>query len=127
MAYASKCLDVHEKNYQISEKELFAIVIACRKFRHYLSGKKFVVVADHAALQFLNNLKELQGRLGRWALLLQESNYTVFYRKGKLHQDADSLSRHQSEAVTLNEYDCEIPVYSCFVPLVNDTAQLIYE
>lgn len=51
---ASKCLDAHEKNYQFSEKDLFAIVSACKKFGNYLSGKKFVIVTGHTALQFLN-------------------------------------------------------------------------
>lgn len=65
VAYVSRILDKHQKNYRTSEKKLFAIVFAVKKFRHYLSGKPFKVITDHAALQYLLNLKEPQGRLNR--------------------------------------------------------------
>lgn len=124
VAYVSRMLDKHQKNYQISEKELFAIVFACRKFRHYLIDKKFLVLTDHSALQFLNNPKEPHGRLCRWALLLQEYDYVVRYRRGKVLQDADSLSRHPCEDTQKENNDCDIPLYPASVLEVDNSKLL---
>ena len=122
VAYASKMMDVHQKNYQITEKECLAVVFACKRFRHYLSGKKFTVVTDHSALLHLCNLKDPQGRLGRWQLLLQEFEFTVVHRKGRLHQDADLLSRFPNDPATVAENDCDIPLYNyeitAYIPLM---------
>lgn len=51
----------------------------------------------------------------------------MVYRKERLHQDADLLSSNPNGPVTVNQDNCVIPVYSCFVPILDNTAQLIYE
>ncbi|CAF0805151.1 unnamed protein product [Brachionus calyciflorus] len=50
-------------------------------------------VVDHYALQWLRSIKNPQGRLGRWSLELQDIDLKVTYRPGKLHGNADSISR----------------------------------
>lgn len=52
VAYASTMMDTHQKNYQTSEKKLYAIVFACKKCRHYLLGKMLTVVTDPWAFSF---------------------------------------------------------------------------
>ena len=42
--------------------------------------------------------RELVGRLARWSLSLQEWNLTIVYRSGKLHTNADCLSRYPIES-----------------------------
>lgn len=59
-----------------------------------MEGAKFsVVICDHYSLQWLDNLKNPQGRLGRWALRLQQCNYKIIHRKGRDNIVADTLSR----------------------------------
>lgn len=74
-------------------KELYAIVWATKYFRPYLFGKKFNIVTDHKPLQWLFSLKDPNSKLIRWRLKLEEFDYTVYYKKGKLNSNADCLSR----------------------------------
>lgn len=93
ISYASRTLNEHEINYSVIEKELLAIVWATKYFRPYLFGQKFKIVTDHKPLQWLFSLKEPNSKLVRWRLRLEEYDYEICYKKGKLNQNADALSR----------------------------------
>ncbi|CAM6097605.1 unnamed protein product [Calypogeia fissa] len=94
--YASRLLNVHERNYTTTEREALAMIFAVKKFRHYLLGNKFVFFVDHNALVNLVNKPQLSGRIGRWILLLSEFDYTVMYKPGRTHVVPDYLSRLES-------------------------------
>ena len=53
IAYASRSLDPHEKNYAVTELETLAIVWAVRYFRAYLLGHQTTVFTDHSACMSL--------------------------------------------------------------------------
>ena len=53
IAYGSRQLTDHEKNYDTHNLELAAIVFALKMWRHYLYREKFEVHSDHQSLQYL--------------------------------------------------------------------------
>ena len=62
VAYASRQLKVHEKNYPTRDLELATIVFALKSWRHYLYGSQFRVFSDHKSLKYLFDQKELNMR-----------------------------------------------------------------
>jgi hypothetical protein len=70
IAYASRTLHQAELNYATVEKELLAIVWACKHFRPYLLRWKFTIITDHKGLTWIFNVKDPSSRLIRWKLLL---------------------------------------------------------
>ena len=99
IAYASRALTAAEKQYSTIQKECLAIVYATKQFRHYLLGRHFKLVTDHAPLQWLSAQK-MEGLLCRWALALQEYDFSIMYRKGTQHVNADALSRQEYATAT---------------------------
>jgi len=63
------------------------------KFRHYFLGRKFTLCTDHAPVQWLS-VQRMEGLLARWALAIQEYNFTIVYPKGTENVNADALSAH---------------------------------
>ena len=59
IAYASRQLKIHEKNYTTHDLELGAVVFTLKNWRHYLYGTKSVVYTDHKSLQHIFTQKEL--------------------------------------------------------------------
>ena len=66
ICYASKALSKSQTKYSATRCELLAIVTFTRHFRHYLLGRKFTIVTDHRALQWLHNFKNPDGMTARW-------------------------------------------------------------
>ena len=100
VAYASKQLTPAERNYSTTERECLTMVFSVKKFRHYLICNPVVFFVDHMTIKYLVNKAELNGRLARWVLLLEEFDYTVEYKPGKMHLQADHLSRILEEMGT---------------------------
>ncbi|GJT44536.1 putative reverse transcriptase domain-containing protein [Tanacetum coccineum] len=95
IAYASRQLKIHEKNYTTLDLELGAIVFALNIWRHYLYGTKSVIYRDHKSLQHIFSQKELKMRQRRWIELFSDYDYEIRYHPGKANVVADALSRKE--------------------------------
>ncbi|GJV24719.1 putative reverse transcriptase domain-containing protein [Tanacetum coccineum] len=95
IAYASRQLKIHEKNYTTHDLELGAVVFALKIWRHYLYGTKCTVFTDHKSLQHILDQKELNMRQRRWLELLSDYDCEIRYHPGKANVIADALSRKE--------------------------------
>ncbi|KAI3786683.1 hypothetical protein L1987_40565 [Smallanthus sonchifolius] len=93
IAYASRKLKIHEKNYMTHDLELGAVLFALKIWRHYHYGTKCAVFTDHKSLQHIFNQKELNMRQRRWVELLNDYDCEIRYHPGKANVVADALSR----------------------------------
>ena len=93
VAYGSRVLTKQERRYCVTRRELLAVVHFVKAYRHFLTGKPFLVRTDHAALQWLRNFKEPEGQIARWLETLGAYNFSLLHRPGKKHGNADAMSR----------------------------------
>ncbi|GKE29939.1 putative nucleotidyltransferase, ribonuclease H, partial [Tanacetum coccineum] len=95
IAYASRQLKIHEKNYTTHDLELGAVVFALKIWRHYLYGTKSIIYTDHRSLQHIFDQKELNMRQRRWIELFSDYECEIRYHPGKANVVADALSRKE--------------------------------
>ena len=84
-----------ERNYEIYNKKLLAIVEALAKWRQYLlnAAETFEIWTDHKNLKYFQELHKLNRRQVRWYLKLQDYNFILRHIPGKTNTKADILSR----------------------------------
>ncbi|XP_028101113.1 uncharacterized protein LOC114300439 [Camellia sinensis] len=92
MAYGSRQLKNHEKNYLTPDLEFAAIVHALKIWRHYLYGEKFEIFTGHKSLKYLFTQKDLNMRQRHWMEYLEDHQFTLSYHPGKANVVADALS-----------------------------------
>ena len=93
IAYGSFSLQPCQRRYCTTRKELLAIVRFTNHFKHYLLGREFIVRTDHSSLIWLTKFKQPQGQLARWIEELSRFSMRITHRAGKIHTNADALSR----------------------------------
>ena len=101
IAYASRSLQPHEKNYAISELETLGLVWAVKYFRSYILGHHCTVLTDHAACVSLLNCARPSTKLARWAMIIQELDLEIKHRSGRSNASADALSRNPAPEATV--------------------------
>jgi hypothetical protein len=88
-------LNPAERNYEVYDRELLAIVSCFKEWRHFLQAARHPVIVhcDHKNLVYFTTSKILTSRQARWSLLLEEFNFHITYRSGKVNVKPDLLSR----------------------------------
>ncbi|GKE43711.1 putative reverse transcriptase domain-containing protein [Tanacetum coccineum] len=95
IAYASRQLKIHEKNYTTHDLELGAVVFTFKIWRHYLYRTKSVIYTDHKSLHNIISQKELNMRQRRWIELFSDYDCETRYHPGKANVVVDALSRKE--------------------------------
>ncbi|GJX16615.1 putative nucleotidyltransferase, ribonuclease H [Tanacetum coccineum] len=95
VAYASRQLKIHKKNYTTHDLELGAVVFALKIWRHYLYGTKSVICTDHKSLQHIFSQKELNMRQHRWIELFSDYDCEIRYHPGKANVVTDALCKKE--------------------------------
>jgi hypothetical protein len=62
VAYLSRQLKIHEKNYPTHDLELAAVFHALKTWRHYLYGQKCDIYTNHKSLKYIFTQSELNMR-----------------------------------------------------------------
>ena len=93
IAYFSQALSSAEQQYCTTRKELLAVVKAAKRFRPYLLGRPVRVRTDNSAVRWMFNLHEPEGQVARWLEYLESYDLILEHRPGRVHNNADSLSR----------------------------------
>ena len=79
VAYGSRQMKNHERNYPTHDMELTAIVFALKIWRYYLYGEKFKVFSDHKSLKYIFTQRDLNMRQRRWMEYLEDYDFTLHY------------------------------------------------
>jgi len=95
LAYFSATFTPMERNYDVYERELLAVIKALDHWRIHLgwTHKPIKIITDHANLMFWKSPRKLNRRLARWHTILEDYWYKVKHAPGKTHTATDFLSR----------------------------------
>ena len=99
VAYASRQLKPHEKNYPTYDLEFATIVFSLKIWRHYLYGEKCFIYTDHKSLKYLPSQRKLNLRQRRWMELIKDYDCMIDYHPGKANVVADALSRKSMQTL----------------------------
>lgn len=95
IAYLSEALDDVQRNYEIHDRELLAIIRALESWRHYLEGlpQQFEIITNHKNLEYWTKSQNLTRRQARWAIFLACFDFRLTHKPGKAHGVPDAFSR----------------------------------
>ncbi|KAF7842447.1 Retrovirus-related Pol polyprotein from transposon 17.6 [Senna tora] len=103
IAYFSQMLSNRARKCSVYERELMAIVLAVKKWKHYLIGHKFVIKTNQKALKYLLEQRIIDPDQQKWASKLMGYSFEIQYKLGTENKAADALSR-RGETVELNAF-----------------------
>ena len=85
VAFMSKSLNPAERNYEIYDKELLAIMSCLEEWRQYLLGnpEPFEIWTDHQNLTYFREARKLNCRQARWFTELQDYDFMLFHKPGR--------------------------------------------
>jgi len=93
IAFFSRVMLPTQQNYCSTRRELLAVIASLQHFRHYLLNVPVILRTVHHSLKWLRTFKKPEGILARWIETLPEFEVTIQHRPGRIHSNADGLSR----------------------------------
>jgi RNase H-like domain found in reverse transcriptase/Reverse transcriptase (RNA-dependent DNA polymerase) len=95
IAYYSATFTPTEQNYDIYKQELLAMMKSLHHWHPYLGWTKepFTILTDHTNLTYWKAPRNLNRRMARWHVNLQEYDFEIVHIPGKTNTTADALSR----------------------------------
>jgi len=95
VTYLSKFLNETERNYEIHDKEMLAVIRELENWGHLLEGTKFKfgVWIDHKNLEYFIKTQKLNRKQACWALYLSRFDFTLKHVLDTKIGKANSLSR----------------------------------
>ena len=95
ISFISKTFSPSERNYDIYNRELLAIIRALDEWRHYIQGSHHTttILCDHKNLTYYREAKKLTRRQARWSLYLSEFDIKLVHTPGTKMILSDALSR----------------------------------
>ncbi|CAH1713532.1 unnamed protein product [Aphis gossypii] len=91
--YFSQRTSPSESKFHSFELECLAVVYAIKRFHVYLAGITFKVMTDCDSFRLTLSKQEINPRISRWALFLQNYDFSIFHRPNKNMQHVDAFSR----------------------------------
>ena len=93
IAYASKQLKPHEKNYPTHDLKLATVIFALKIWRHYLLGDQVLIYTDYKSLKYIFTQRDLNMRQRRWLELMTNYDIDRKYHPEKVNVVPDALSK----------------------------------
>ena len=107
IAFLSKSLSPAEKNYEIYDRELLAVISAFDEWRHFLKGARhrFEIHTNHKNLEYFRKPQRLNPRQARWMIQLADYDFSLVHKPGRSMGKPDALSRRPDHLGTSIEND----------------------
>jgi hypothetical protein len=95
VTFLSKVLNPVERNYEIHDTEMLAIIRGLEEWRHYLEGARhpMEIWTDHKNLEYFRVAQKLNRRQARWSLYLSCFDFMLHHKPGRSMGKPDALSR----------------------------------
>ena len=105
VTFISKSLSDTERNYEIHNKKMLAVIRCLEAWRHFLEGavEKFKIWTDHKNLEYFMKAQKLNRRQARWALYLSRFNFTLKHVVGTKMGKADRLSKRADWKISIDK------------------------
>ena len=118
-------MNEHEQSYVTHDLELAAIFHALKMWRHYLPGRRFVLMSDHSGLRYLFGQPNSNIIQARWLEIFSEFDFEIRYIKGKENKVVDALTRkvQVNQISTMSSYGTNLQEWIMHVRQHDDIYQ----
>jgi hypothetical protein len=101
VAFRSESMAKAERNYEIYDKEMLAVIRGLEDWRHYLEGlpQPFTIITDHRNLEYWRTVQNLSHHQARWSLYLSRFDFRLTHKPGTANTQADPLSHFSTHQV----------------------------